>query len=872
MVRLRDLILFFRAFWAASLAAAAATGPSGLRGVYYGNAMLLPSPSDRNCTRMDAVKEGFIAFADPLCAASSGPYSVRFDGAFADGKLAVGASYDVAVRANVPVRLWVRGWKLVDAWSSSAASASALTLHEPTWNFTVADELRRYPIRLETLVVDRTADKEPMIQLLLRQRTQMATPQPPYAPVPGGGWIVPTVTPEEDARQALQRRLALSGFNTWHRASAAAHVHLPTGFGVALSIRPAGGQASDLLTWDFVDKCKGADSCTVRPGVHTYTGSLTQIERHTTPTVADAAGVTGGGPKLSYQITSAHLDSSGDEVVIVVRANDTHAAQGSALVARAGFDYFDCPVHEGACGTVTLSERGASARPNGFGPLEMQMLGGTIALNSTARTTTVALDAAGLACIAVGMPGGAASKVRTAAHCLALAAAAAERHEAAVQAQYPRHSVGANRDVVDALRSVVGWNIMWDPEVKVVAPVSRNFGVQPFSLWLWDTYFLSLLASESSMDLAFSNIIEVTRPTVYGDVPGIRTATEVALDRSKPYVGALVLREHYRRFGHDRAGWLVELLFDDLLVWTNWIRDRRTLPLRESGSGNSSSASSAAATVPAGLIALGSDNLTVHVQSGKACSTTHAKWESGLDNSPMYDAVETGSAAANEPCFFPLWDVGMTGLYLAQCDALADLADTINRTAEATELRKRVAAMSASLNDNLWHEELGVYSNRFVNGTFYPRISPFNFHPMLSGAASEANAARMAEEWLMGADGFCLGAGGSCRYGLPSIARSDPAFKDQDYWRGRTWGPMNYLVYQGLSHPRYAHVAEVQRAKALLANASRALLLGQWLEKHHVHENYNAINGEGDDVSNSNPFYHWGALLGFVALKEDGLV
>ena len=35
---------------------------------------------------------------------------------------------------------------------------------------------------------------------------------------------------------------------------------------------------------------------------------------------------------------------------------------------------------------------------------------------------------------------------------------------------------------------------------------------------------------------------------------------------------------------------------------------------------------------------------------------------------------------------------------------------------------------------------------------------------------------------------------------IPSIARDDPAFKDQNYWRGRIWGPMNYLVYLGLQN------------------------------------------------------------------------
>ena len=35
---------------------------------------------------------------------------------------------------------------------------------------------------------------------------------------------------------------------------------------------------------------------------------------------------------------------------------------------------------------------------------------------------------------------------------------------------------------------------------------------------------------------------------------------------------------------------------------------------------------------------------------------------------------------------------------------------------------------------------------------------------------------------------------------IPSIARDDPAFKDQNYWHGRIWGPMNYLVYLGLGN------------------------------------------------------------------------
>ena len=75
-----------------------------------------------------------------------------------------------------------------------------------------------------------------------------------------------------------------------------------------------------------------------------------------------------------------------------------------------------------------------------------------------------------------------------------------------------------------------------------------------------------------------------------------------------------------------------------------------------------------------------------------------------------------------------------------------------------------------------------------------------------------------------------------CKFGVPSIAHSQFGYTDQSYWRGRTWGPMNMLVYRGLSHPKYQGVAEVQTARKRLATASKRLLLGEWQRHHHVHE------------------------------------
>lgn len=40
----------------------------------------------------------------------------------------------------------------------------------------------------------------------------------------------------------------------------------------------------------------------------------------------------------------------------------------------------------------------------------------------------------------------------------------------------------------------------------------------------------------------------------------------------------------------------------------------------------------------------------------------------------------------------------------------------------------------------------------------------------------------------------------------------------------------------------------------------------------HVHENYNGGSGEGCDVKNIDPFYHWGGLLALIGLMEKDLL
>jgi putative isomerase len=195
-------------------------------------------------------------------------------------------------------------------------------------------------------------------------------------------------------------------------------------------------------------------------------------------------------------------------------------------------------------------------------------------------------------------------------------------------------------------------------------------------------------------------------------------------------------------------------------------------------------------------------------------------------------------------------------MYIADCDALAQIADALSKPAEAKELRDRSSRYRAKLG-TLWDQEAGIFLNRDLHtGRPSPRLSPTNFYPMLAHAANPAQAKTMVEKHLLNPNEFWGD------FVIPSIARNDPAFHDQEYWRGRIWGPMNYLVYLGLLN------YDNPDARGAFAQKSYDLFLKEWTEKGHVHENYNAISGTGDDVSSSDRFYHWGALLGYVQYLE----
>jgi neutral trehalase len=397
---------------------------------------------------------------------------------------------------------------------------------------------------------------------------------------------------------------------------------------------------------------------------------------------------------------------------------------------------------------------------------------------------------------------------------------------------------GKHAPQVAAIQNAIGWNTTYDAlNKRVVSPVSRywteSFG-GPFVLFCWDNYFAAYMAGLFNKDLAYTNAIAITKSiTPGGFVPNYNAGEDRAsFDRSQPPVGSTIIRELYRKY---KEKWVVEYLFDDLLTWNRWWVKRRAT--REN------------------YLCWGSDSL-----GDPAANTWQgAAYESGLDNSPMYDKVPFNKQTHK----MELADVGLMSLYVMDCESLADLAKLLGRK-ESGELAERATIVKQSLS-NLWDEKSGQYLNYRTDLKAVSTVtSPTNFYPLLTKMPTEQQAKTMVEKHLLNANEY----GGE--WMLPSAARNTEAFKEQNYWRGRIWGPLNFLCYLGLRN------YEVKEARDSLVANSLRLFKNSYdnVADFGIYENYNAITGKGrmkgERLNTSDNYYHWGALLPFISVLDAG--
>ena len=400
-------------------------------------------------------------------------------------------------------------------------------------------------------------------------------------------------------------------------------------------------------------------------------------------------------------------------------------------------------------------------------------------------------------------------------------------------------SFGPHAEAYTAMKTCLAWDTIYECEHdRICSPVSRiwnrNWG--GYVLFDWDTYFAALLASLEDKELAQLNAIAITdEVTDSGFVPNFgSTHNGKSNDRSQPPVGSLVCLEIYRR--HPEI-WFLERVFPTLLRWNRWFSEHRM--------------------TAEGYLCWGSDPITpIHGRFWELNEVheTHAgALESGLDNSPMYDGMEFDP----QRNIMLLADVGLMGLYIMDCRCLMEIAELTGNAHLIPELRSRKEQVETAL-QTLWDEDFGLFLNKDLrDGSLSRRISPTNFYALQSDCVTSEQKQRILKDHFYNPEEFWG------EFIIPTIARNDPAYEDQFYWRGRIWAPTNYLAYVALKY------AGLSQACDDLAKKSEELLLLEWRLHGHVHENYCANTGMGCNSSSSDKFYHWGGLLAYIAIDND---
>jgi hypothetical protein len=616
------------------------------------------------------------------------------------------------------------------------------------------------------------------------------------------------VPPRSAQYAQVQQRLA-RGWNTWDVHSVATQVLLPEGLAIHVGMKHNSTLNGDAFLGDALIGRLDKDAEKVTPGPHAWDGSYT------------SADFEWKGHK--WRVESAHTGEDDEDLVMLVTPlqSKTVFALPPTIVFSVDFlwnregtveRHSDYVTINGTYGynSVSCTCAGPKSHPEREG-FQLPVGGPYFAAEFTSP---------------IGISTGSLRRLTEIQSII-------ERRRSAYEQSIK--AAGPNGPILDAIESTLGWDTIYDPEKqRVISPVSRvwSVGWGGYVLFDWDTFFAATMAGIDDKDLAYANALETLREeTAQGFVPNYaRAGGWKSSDRSEPPVGAITVLGLYDKF-HDR--WFLQDAFEPLLKWNRWWAEHRDLQ---------------------GYLTLGSDpeNQPRNLDDGAVGTWQGAVYESGLDNSPMYD----GTTYNDRTHLLEYGDVGEMSLYIADCDALARIAETLGKAPEANELKGRAEKYRAKLK-TMWDDKAGMFLNvNLHTGEKSTRLSPTNFYPLLAKAATPEQAARMVKEHLTNPDEFWG------QYVIPSIARNDPAFKDQQYWRGRIWGPMNYLVYLGLRN------YDLPEARKDFAHKSYDLFLKEWKENGHVHENYNAITGSGDDVISSDRFYHWGALLGYVEWIE----
>jgi hypothetical protein len=262
-------------------------------------------------------------------------------------------------------------------------------------------------------------------------------------------------------------------------------------------------------------------------------------------------------------------------------------------------------------------------------------------------------------------------------------------------------------------------------------------------------------------------------------------------------------------------------------------------------------------------------------------------WESGMDNSPVWDAImqrmhlraeqipeyqraDTHTVSAQdrpssasydrfaylvkffadrgydeerirEDCPFLVQDVLFNALLCRSGRDLAEIARILGEDPAPFEASAQKTAHA--IDDKLWDEKLGVYldydlvADRPIDVFFAP-----NFLPLFAGIPDEARAKRMVDS--LENDGFGLSDENVTP--VPSYDMRGFGFSPIEYWRGPVWLNINWFLMRGLES--YGYHEHADRLRGTIVELCRG---------EGFHEYFDPTTGQG----HGSDLFSWSAAL-----------
>ena len=271
-------------------------------------------------------------------------------------------------------------------------------------------------------------------------------------------------------------------------------------------------------------------------------------------------------------------------------------------------------------------------------------------------------------------------------------------------------------------------------------------------------------------------------------------------------------------------------------------------------------------------------------------------WESGMDNSPMWDSImertqlrsdqipkyrradihfvaagdrpldaaydrfaylvklfsdrDYDEARIREECPFLVQDVLFNALL---CQADRDLAEIARLLGEnPSPLEERAERTASAMNGKLWDEQHGIYLDfDLASGQPLQVYVAANFVPLYAGIPDEGQARRMVDS--LENTGF--GLSDESLTPVPSYDRYGFAFFPTRYWRGPVWANINWFLTRGLE--RYGYEGQAKRLRETIVSLCRS---------QGFYEYYDPTTGFG----HGSDLFSWTAALFLDVVFENG--